>query len=78
MGRIQKKAKKKTTKKEGLLKGVKNIEDKNEKLLKAIEDKNEKQLKSIENQKKKKQLNAIEKINQLKLVSATFYQVFIF
>ena len=60
------------------MKGVKNIEDKNEKLLKAIEDKNEKQLKSIENQKKKKQLNAIEKINQLKLVSATFYQVFIF
>ena len=32
---------------EGLLKSVKNIGDKNEKLLKAIEDKNEKQLKAI-------------------------------
>ena len=39
-------------KKEGLLMSVKNIEDKNEKLLKTIED-NEKQLKAIENQEKK-------------------------
>ena len=39
-------------KKEGLLRSVKNIEDKNEKLLKTIED-NEKQLKAIENQEKK-------------------------
>ena len=40
-------------KKEGLLKSVKNIVDKNEELLKAIEDKNEKQLKAIENRGKK-------------------------
>ena len=39
-------------KKEGLLRSVKNIEDKNEKLLKTIED-NERQLKAIENQEKK-------------------------
>ena len=39
-------------KKEGLLRSVKNIEDKNEKLLKTIED-NEKQLKAIGNQEKK-------------------------
>ena len=40
-------------KKEGLLKSVKNIGNKYEKLLKAIEDKNEKQLKAIENHGKK-------------------------
>ena len=40
-------------KKEGLLRSVKNIGDKNEKLLKAIEDKNEKQLNAIENQERK-------------------------
>ena len=39
-------------KKEGLLRSVKNIEDKNEKLLKTNED-NEKQLKATENQEKK-------------------------
>ena len=46
-------------KKEGLLKSVKNIGDKNEELLKAIEDKIENELKAIENQGKK-QLDAIE------------------
>ena len=46
-------------KKEGLLKIVKNIGDKNEELLKAIEDKIENELKAIENQGKK-QLDAIE------------------
>ena len=46
-------------KKGELLKSVKNIGDKNEKLLKAIEDKNEKHLKAIENQEKKK-LDAID------------------
>ena len=51
--------------KEGLLRSVKNIRDKNEKLLKATEDKNEKQLKAIEN-KGKKQLDAIKKNNELK------------
>ena len=51
--------------KEGLLRSVKNIGDKNEKLLKATEDKNEKQLKAIEN-KGKKQLDAIKKNNELK------------
>ena len=40
-------------KKEGLLKRVKNIEDKSEEQLKAIEDINKKQLKAIENQEKK-------------------------
>ena len=38
-------------KKDGLLKRLKNIEDKNGKQLKAIEDKNDKQLKAIEHQK---------------------------
>ena len=36
---------KKDDQKEGLLKSVKNIGDKNDKLLKAIKDKNKKQLK---------------------------------
>ena len=48
-------------KKEGFLKSIKNIGDKNKELLKAVEDKNEKQIKKIENQGKK-QLDAIEKI----------------
>ena len=52
-------------KKEGLLISVKNIGDKNDKLLKAIEEKNKKQLKAIENQGKK-QLDSNEKNNQLK------------
>ena len=48
----------------GLLKSVKNIGDKNDKVLEAIEDK-KKQLKAIENQGKK-QSDLNEKYNQLK------------
>ena len=59
MGKIFNGKLKEEEKKEGLLKIVKNIGDKNEELLKAIEDKIENELKAIENQGKK-QLDAIE------------------
>ena len=47
LGKIFTKELKEEDKNEGLLKGVKNIKNKNEELLKAIEDKNEEQLKAI-------------------------------
>ena len=52
-------------KKGELLKSVKNIGDKNEKLLKAIEDKNKKQLKAIEDLGAK-QLDANKENDKLK------------
>ena len=53
LGKIFNKGLTEEDKKEGLLKRVKNIEDKSEEQLKAIEDINKKQLKAIENQGKK-------------------------
>ena len=53
LGKIFNKGLREEDKKEGLLKRVKNIEDKSEEQLKAIEDINKKQLKAIENQGKK-------------------------
>ena len=65
LGKVFNKGLDEEDKKEGLLKSVKNIGDKNDKVLKAIEDKNKKQLKAIENQGKK-QSDSNEKNNQLK------------
>ena len=65
LGKVLNKGLDEEDKKEGLLKSVNNIGDKNDDLLKAIENKNKKHLKSIENPKKK-QLDSNEKKNQLK------------
>ena len=65
LGKVFKKGLDEEDKKEGLLKSVKIIGDKNDKLLKAIQEKNKKQWKAIENQGKK-QLDSNEKNNQLK------------
>ena len=51
-------------KKEGLFKGLKNIESKNEVQLQAIKDEGEKQLKELKNIDKSKMLKLIDKISQ--------------
>ena len=51
-------------KKEGLLKKLKNIEDKNKEQLKAIEDQGEKQLEQLKNLDKTKMLKIIDKISK--------------
>ena len=65
LGKVFKKGLDEEDEKEGLLKSVKIIGDKNDKLLEAIQEKNKKQWKAIENQGKK-QLDSNEKNNQLK------------
>ena len=51
-------------KKEGLFKGLKNIESKNEVQLQAIKDQGEKQLKELKNIDKNKTLKAIDEISK--------------
>ena len=51
-------------KKEGLFKGLKNIESKNEVQLQAIKDEGEKQLKELKNIDKSKMLKAIDEISR--------------
>ena len=68
MGKVFNKGLDKDDQKEGLLKSVKNIGGKNEKLLKATEDKNGKQLKAIENQGKKQLDTAGKKIMKRKMI----------
>ena len=53
-------------KKEGLLKKLKNIEDKNEQQLKPIEDQEEKQLEQLKNINKNKTLKLIDEISKKK------------
>ena len=52
--------------KEGLLKKLKNIEDKNEKQLQVIKDKGGKQLEQLKNIDKSKTLEIIDKISKKK------------
>ena len=51
-------------KKEGLFKGLKNIESKDEVQLQAIKDQGEKQLKELKNIDKNKTLKAIDEISK--------------
>ena len=51
-------------KKEGLLKRLRNIEDKNLTQLQAIKDQGEKQLKEVKNIDKSKKLKAIDEIRR--------------
>ena len=64
LGKIFNKGLSEDHKKEGLLKRLKNIEDKNEEQLQAIKDKGEKQLKELKNINKSKTLKAIGEISR--------------
>ena len=64
MGKIFNKGLSEDHKKEGLLKRLKNIEDKNEEQLQAIKDNGEKQLKELKNINKSKTLKAIGEISR--------------
>ena len=65
LGKIFNKGLSEDNKKEGLLKKLKNIEDKNKEQLKAIEDQGEKQLEQLKHIDKTKMLKIIE-INMTK------------
>ena len=67
MGKIFNKGLSEEDKKEGLLKKLKNIEDKNEEQLKAIEDQGKKQLEQLKNIDKSKTLKIIDKISKKKI-----------
>ena len=64
MGKIFNKGLSEEDKKEGLLKKLKNIEDKNKEQLKAIEDQGKKQLEQLKNIDKSKTLKIIDKISK--------------
>ena len=64
LGKIFNKGLSEDNKKEGLLKKLKNIEDKNKEQLKAIEDQGGKQLEQLENIDKSKTLKIIDKISK--------------
>ena len=67
LGKIFNKGLSEDDKKEGLLKKLKNIEDKNEQQLKPIEDQEEKQLEQLKNINKKKTLKLIDEISKKKI-----------
>ena len=64
LGKIFNKGLSENDKKEGLLKKLKNIEDKNEQQLKAIADQGEKQLEQLKNIDKNKTLKLIDEISK--------------
>ena len=66
LGKIFNKGLSEDDKKEGLLKKLKNIEDKNEQQLKPIEDQEEKQLEKLKNINKNKTLKLIDEISKKK------------
>ena len=66
MGKIFNKGLSEEDKKKGLLKKLKNIEDKNKEQLKAIEDQGKKQLEQLKNIDKSKTLKIIDKISKKK------------
>ena len=64
MGEISNKGLSKDDKKEGILKKLRNIEDKNEQQLQVIKDQGRKQLEQLKNIDKSKTLKLIDKISQ--------------
>ena len=64
MGEISNKGLSKDDKKEGILKKLRNIEDKNEQRLQVIKDQGRKQLEQLKNIDKSKTLKLIDKISQ--------------
>ena len=64
MGQISNKGLSKDDKKEGILKKLRNIEDKNEQRLQVIKDQGRKQLEQLKNIDKSKTLKLIDKISQ--------------
>ena len=64
MGKIFNKELSEDDKKEGLFKGLENIEDKNEEQLQVIKDQGEKQLKELKNIDKNKSLKATNEISK--------------
>ena len=66
LGKIFNKGLSEDDKKEGLLKKLKNIEDKNEEQLQVIKDQGGKQLEELKNIDKNKTLKIINKISQKK------------
>ena len=64
MGEISNKGFSKDDKKEGILKKLRNIEDKNEQQLQVIKDQGRKQLEQLKNIDKSKTLKLIDKISQ--------------
>ena len=64
LGKIFNKGLSEEDKKEGLLKKLKNIEDKNEKQIQVIKDQGEKQLQKLKNIDKNKTLKIIDKISK--------------
>ena len=66
MGEISNKGLSKDDKKEGILKKLRNIEDKNEQRLQVIKDQGRKQLEQLKNIDKSKTLKLIDKIRKKK------------
>ena len=66
MGEISNKGLSKDDKKEGILKKLRNIEDKNEQQLQVIKDQGRKQLEQLKNIDKSKTLKLIDKIRKKK------------
>ena len=64
MGEICNKGLSKDNKKEGILKKLRNIEDKNEQQLQVIKDQGRKQLEQLKNIDKSKTLKLIDKISK--------------
>ena len=64
MGEISNKGLSKDDKKEGILKKLRNIEDKNEQQLQVIKDQGRKQLEQLKNIDKSKTLKLIDKIKK--------------
>ena len=74
-GKIFNKGLDKNDQKEGLLKRLKNIEDKNEVQLQAIKDQGEKQLKELKNIDKSKTLEAIGENSRKMLKQIEYYLI---